>query len=333
LAHAGIIGQRPLISSKFDTQISTHTIRAQMIRDYSWRPAFQPLAAIFYVFCLLVAGCERIRPTTAAPAAKSPTIASLVPSATQLLIDMGAGDHLVAVSNYDRDSKLPKVGDYQVIDWEKLSGLRPNVLVTYYGQGHVPVGMEERGQALGITILNLKFQMLSDVYAAIGLLGNTCGEPAKADAELKRIQAGLHDVHQRVAGEPKVRAVIVTGASGLDFAGRSNYLDDLLNEAGGENAVTSPGYVTLDREAIAALKPQVVLQLLPAADDATIAKTRAFWESFPDVPAVKDHRVWLFRETYMMTPGSHVTEVAEKFATALHPPRPASTQPSGIALP
>ena len=175
--------------------------------------------------------------------------------------------------------------------------------------------------------------MLSDVYAAIGLLGNACGETTKADAELKRIQAGLQEVHQRVAGKPRVPAVIVTEASGLDFAGRSNYLDDLLNEAGGENAVTSPGYVTLDREAIAALKPQVVLQLLPAANDETAAKTRAFWESFPDLPAVKEHRVWLFRETYIMTPGSHVTEVAAKFATALHPPRPANTQPSGVALP
>ena len=284
------------------------------------------IAAFFCVMGFLAAGCDRTGPTVAVPGGKSPTIASLVPSATDLLVGMGANDHLVAVSNYDRDSNLPQVGDYQAIDWEKISRIHPNILVTYYGAGHAPVGMEQRSRTLGIQILNLKFERLSDVYSAIGALGHACAEPEKADAELKRIQTGLTKVHESVAGEAKVRAVIVTEASGLDFAGRSNYLDDLLDEAGGENAVTAPGYVTLDREAIAALKPQVILQLLPAADDATVAKTKAFWDSFPDLSAVKEHRVWLFRETYMMTPGSHVAEVAAKFSAALHPARRASTQ-------
>jgi len=299
-----------------------------MTRDLSRPPHRKFLATVICVVMPLVCGCDRGRTTATISGAKSPTIASLVPSATDLLIGMGAGDHLVAVSNYDRGTNLPQVGDYQAIDWEKLSRAHPNIMVTFYGSGHAPVGMEERSRLLGIKILNLRFQKLSDVYSAIGDLGDACAEPAKADAELKRIQTGLRAVHERVEVEPRVRAVIVTEASGLDFAGRSNYLDDLLNEAGGENAVKSPGYVTLDREAIAALEPRVILQLLPAADDETAVKNKAFWNSFPEIPAVKEHRVWLFRETYMMTPGSHVAEVAAKFSAALHPPRQASTQPS-----
>jgi ABC-type Fe3+-hydroxamate transport system substrate-binding protein len=242
---------------------------------------------------------------------------------------MGAGDHLVAVSNYDRQSNLPRVGDYIAIDWEKLSQLKPNVIVSFFGSGHAPAGLIERTRELGTRVVNLKFDALSDVYAAIGILGEACAEPAKAAAELKQIQEGLRSVHERVGGEPRVRALIVTEASGLDFAGRSNYLDDLLNEAGGENAVTTSGYVTLDREAIAALKPQVILQLLPNADDGARARNKAFWESFPELPAVKEHRVWQLTDPYMMTPGSHVAEVAAKFATALHPGKePPSTKPA-----
>src|SRR5437016_4463256 len=53
---------------------------------------------------------------------KMPTLASLSPAATDLLIGMGAGDHLIAVSNFDaeRDETrgLDRVGDYRTQDWE-----------------------------------------------------------------------------------------------------------------------------------------------------------------------------------------------------------------------
>ena len=42
-------------------------------------------------------------PTSPARNKKLPAVASLSPAATDLLIGMGAGDHLVAVSNFDAD--------------------------------------------------------------------------------------------------------------------------------------------------------------------------------------------------------------------------------------
>jgi iron complex transport system substrate-binding protein len=269
---------------------------------------------------LLVCGCGRGTSPAPVSSGKSPTVASLVPSATDLIIAMGAGDHLIAVSNYDRESKLPRVGDYIAIDWEKIAQLKPNVMVCFFGAGHAPAGLNERTHELGVQVINLKFDHVADIYTALEKLGDACSEQSKAADELARIQKGLAAVKKSVAGQPRVRALIVTEMSGLDFAGRSNYLDDLLNDAGGENAITTRGFVTLDREAIAALKPDVILQLLPAADADARARNKAFWDSFPDVPAVREHRVWQFTEGYMMTPGSHVAEVAAKFAAALHPP-------------
>src|SRR5512133_3272282 len=56
-------------------------------------------------------------------------VASLVPAATEMLVGMGAGDRLVAVSNYESSpvvKDLPRVGDYQSTDWETLARLRPD---------------------------------------------------------------------------------------------------------------------------------------------------------------------------------------------------------------
>lgn len=286
-----------------------------------------PRRASLFLFLLALSlpnlSCDRdTAPKPSPPPGKAPTIASLVPSATDLIVAMGAEDHLVAVSNYDTDpqtARLPRVGDYQAIDWEKLAELKPAVIVSWYGPGKTPAGFVERTGELKIRDVNLRLNRLADVYDAVAVLGDAIDEPARAAAQSQRMRDAMAAVRRRVEGLPRVRAAIVTDASGLDFAGRGTYLDDLLEAAGGENAVTGAGYLTLDREAITATKPDVILQLLPGADPAAKAKNRAFWDAFPDLPAVKEHRVWQLTETYTMLPGSHVADVANLFATALHP--------------
>src|SRR5687767_218730 len=76
-----------------------------------------------------------------------PTVASLVPAATDLLIGMGAGDHLVAVSNFDTRpdaGHLARVGDYRSTDWEMLARIRPDVMVIQIDESKVPAGMRQR---------------------------------------------------------------------------------------------------------------------------------------------------------------------------------------------
>src|ERR1700733_12229278 len=86
------------------------------------------LASGFWLLVLLlIVGCSRSSPPPSS--AKSPKIASLVPAATDLIVGMNAADHLVAVSNWDTNrpeiAGLPRVGDYQTTDWEKLAQLQP----------------------------------------------------------------------------------------------------------------------------------------------------------------------------------------------------------------
>lgn len=253
--------------------------------------------------------------------ASAPTVVSLVPAATDLIVGMGAADHLVAVSNFDRDPRtadLPRVGDYQQTDWEKLAGLRPNLIVTQFDPGHTPGGFSEQRARIGADQINLKIERLSDIDTAIVTLGTALHESAKAAAQATRIGGDLESVRRRVAGLPTVRTLLVIGGTGLDLAGRDTFLDDLLNVAGGQNATRTSRYISIDREALAALNPQAILQLLPDADERTVAEARAFWDTFPDIPAVKEHRVWQLTQTFIMQPGSHVGQSAAIFAQKLH---------------
>jgi len=262
--------------------------------------------------------------------AKTPRVVSLLPQATDILLSMGCGDHLVAVSNVEDAPNLkdlPRVGDYQMIDWETISALAPQWIVTHYGPGRTPAGFVERAQSIGASQLNLQTETLdgpdkaATIYHAIEELGKACNEPAKAAAAIAALREKLAAIRDRVAGQPPVPALIVVGPDGTSVAGKGTFLSELLELSGGVNlaAGLASRYPNVDREQIMAMKPQVILQLMPNATPRVIAQAKSFWSSYGDVPAVKNNRVVQLTDWYMLLPGYHVGEIAGKFADAMHP--------------
>src|SRR5687768_5191621 len=122
-------------------------------------------------------------PTTR-PACK--TVASLVPAATDMIIGMGAGERLVAVSNWDAErpeiAGLARVGDYRTVDWEKLATLRPDVMIVQWRPDKMPPGVAERAAELNIRLVNLRIVYLEEIFTALQTLGDGIGEPVKAAA-------------------------------------------------------------------------------------------------------------------------------------------------------
>ncbi|HWE04863.1 MAG TPA: helical backbone metal receptor [Tepidisphaeraceae bacterium] len=262
--------------------------------------------------------------------AKTPRVVSLLPQATDIVLSMGCGDHLVAVSNVDDapDAKtLPRVGDYQTIDWETISALSPQWIVTHYGPGRTPAGFLQRAGAVGAGQLNLQTETLdgsdktTTIYDAIAELGKACNESAKAAAAIASLHAKLKSVHDRVWADAPISALIVIGPDGTTVAGKETFLSELLQTAGGVNAAAglASRYPNVDREQIIGMKPEVILQLMPSATPQVLSQAARFWSSYDDTPAVKHNRVVALTDWYMLLPGYHVGEIAEKFANALHP--------------
>jgi len=252
------------------------------------------------------------------PAVARPTVASLVPAATDILMDMGAGDHLVAVSNYDvaREGigNLPKVGDYETADWEQIATLRPDLMVTQYATDRMPEGLRQRQAGLGITSVNVQIDSLADIFKAYETLGAAIGEPAKARAARDRLRARLEALRDASHGRPTATVLIATDPTGLHLAGPGTFLDGLLPYIGATNAVASLDnkYPGIDREMLRSLDPDFVFQLLPDEPPQVVAEAKRAWASMPELKSVKNHRVFIFTDWYLLQPGPHVVDVAEK---------------------
>lgn len=310
--------------------------------DSAWRQLYHPRRAypspkqqfsmprevskFVWLICLgmLLIGCERPAPPTTQPG-KAPRIASLVPAATDLLVGMGAGDHLVAVSNWDAPrpeiAHFPRVGDYQTIDWEKLAQLRPDVMIVFMSIDRIPAGIRQRAADLNIELINVKPDTLDEIFQTIETLGRASGESAKADAFARSLRSRLDEVARRVAGKPKVRTLIARDEDGFALVGGDTFVDALLTIAGGTNVAGNfpTRYPTVDRERVLELAPEAVIQLMPGASEPVVERARRLWRSLPDVPAVKDGRIHILTDWYVLQPGSHIADLAEQMAERLHP--------------
>src|SRR4051812_13914550 len=212
-----------------------------------------------FALCLIVAlqGCDQSPHSPAAAPTKHPTIASMVPAATDILISMGARDHLVAVSNYDTANPgaagFPRVGDYQNTDWEKLAALKPDIILIQVNEASVPAGLKSRAGDLGAKLVNVRINTLSEIKTSITQLGQVANETDKAAGARAELESRLNRVKQ-LANNSNVPTLIVLDDSGKGVVGPGGFLDDLLTVAGGRNVAAELGrpYATIDPERIAA---------------------------------------------------------------------------------
>ncbi len=277
------------------------------------------VAILISIFCL-VSGCDRVK----APETRGKhTVASLVPAATDLIMGMGAEDQLVAVSNYDRNradvKSLPKVGDYLTTDWEQLAALEPEAMIVQLAPQRMPAGLKQRADELGIRLVNVHIDRVADVFTTLTSLGTVLHDPGKADRAAAELHRQLEAVRQRHAGRAAVRTLIVLDTDVQAVAGRNNFLNDLLEIAGGENVVPAEmgPWPTIDHEMLMKLDPEVILQLLPEASVAVTTEARRVWGRFPQLPAVASGRVRTLTQWYVLQPGWHIGQTAELFAEGL----------------
>jgi len=230
---------------------------------------------------------------------------------------------------------LPKVGDYQTVDWEALQSLRPSVIIIQMQPDRMPAGFKERADAIGATLTNVKFDRLDEVFDTIDRLGTDLDLQAQAATARQRLHTQLDAVRARAAGDKPVRTLIVTGDSTNIVAGPDTYLDDLLHWAGGVNAAADlkTAWPQVDREMLMSLKPDAIIQLLPNASAQAKAQAAAKWARLPQIPAVAAGRVYTIDAWYAELPGWHVGDLATTFAECLHPSTPSSSPTTNRATP
>ena len=189
-------------------------------------------------------------------------IVSLVPSATQTLMALGAVGRLAGRTDYDTASAvvgLPSVGGGLHPSGEVLLSLEPDLVVRFAGETDPET--PARLDGLGIPHLAVRPDRIDDVREMIRLLGRVVGREGRAREILARQDAVLDSLRARTDGLAPVPVAFLVGGDPPWVAGAGTYIHELMALAGGENV-----FADLDRryggvgpEALLARSPEVIL--------------------------------------------------------------------------
>jgi len=135
-------------------------------------------------------------------------IVSLVPSVTELLFDLGAGERVVGVSRYcseprDGLARLKRVGGQKDPDLDEVLALAPDLVLAVKEENLARD--VERLERAGVAVYVADVRTLEDAAALPGEIGDLVdGEPRLADQLRARILRGIDDA-RRLAPSPPVR--------------------------------------------------------------------------------------------------------------------------------
>jgi iron complex transport system substrate-binding protein len=250
-------------------------------------------------------------------------IVSTTPNFTEILFEIGGGDKLVAVSDYclypEEARAKPHIGGPFNLSYERIVALRADLVV-------LPSSLETvagKLRTLGLSVLQLPNETVTDVLDSITRLGEVSGRSAQAD----QLAAGMRDelaaVEQKTRGLARARTLIVVlrGAGSLQdltAASPDTFLNELLILAGGENVITGTiaRYPRISREEIVSLDPEVILDLTFSAEG---EDTLGIWAQLPTLDAVRTGRVVAIPDPVATIPGPRMIETLRRFVEVLHP--------------
>lgn len=175
-------------------------------------------------------------------------IVSLVPSLTQTVCALGAGDRLVARTIYcveprDELAAVPACGGTKNPDVARILALQPD-LALCCDEENKPEHRHALASA-GVTVHTVMPRSLADVDALLRDYGVLLGAGAAAEAA----RAELAAARRACAGALRGRAAVLIWKNPWMAVGGGNHIDGMLQELGLANALADrPGYpvVTLD---------------------------------------------------------------------------------------
>jgi iron complex transport system substrate-binding protein len=285
-------------------------------------------------------------------------VASLLPSATEMVHFCGAGDALVGVthecdyppgvenvpkltsSRIDHEmtsaeidaaigEHLTDTGSIYALDAKLLDQLAPDLIITQGLCDVCAVSMDVVGEAVaGLKnepeVLSLNPTSLRGVLDDAVRVGEALGYGEETRAKVAALEDRLTRVEEAAAGLPRPRVGSIEWLDPPFFAG--HWVPEMVRIAGGDEVLAGPGEASgrLSWEEIFEATPEVLV-LMPCGFDVrrTVEEARRVLPGLPgwkDLPAVREEHVWAVdANSYFSRPAPRLVEGVEILARILHP--------------
>ncbi len=243
-------------------------------------------------------------------------IVSLMPSNTEILFALGAGEQVVGVTDEDnypeQAGKLPKVGSFKV-NVEKIVSLKPDLVVANSGNEKEVLNQLRN---MGIPVLVTDSQTIKEVYETIQLISLATNRAREADILVANMEKKARTIYGKVVNVPENKKAKVWFEldPNLFTVGGDTFMNELIERAGGKNVAEGlKGWPKVSPEQVVKWNPDVIFTTYGGVEE---IKKREGWQS---LAAVKENRVYALDPGLLNRPGPRIYQGIEQMAKILYP--------------
>jgi iron complex transport system substrate-binding protein len=243
---------------------------------------------------------------------------------TETLFALGAGEQLVGICtfcDFPREvERIDRIGSYLAPSVEAIVAKAPDVVIG------VPPNSPEAVAALqraGLRVVIVQVDTIEQIEAAMRTIAHEAGRDAQGEALLGELRQRMAAVRARLEGAPQRRVLMVVGQNPLIAVGSGIFLNELITQAHGINiaADTNQQWPRLSLEVAVAKQPDVIIDGSMGSEEKDEAQLFGVWQNFPELPAVRNNRLYGRRSYTLLRPGPRLAEGFEEIARLIHPER------------
>jgi iron complex transport system substrate-binding protein len=249
-------------------------------------------------------------------------IVSLAPGITETLYALNLGDRIVGVTSFCNwpveARQKPRVGGFVNPSIETIVSLRPDLIIaTADGNRQDTVRQLEK---IGLTVYVINPTNIDGILTGIRHLGEITSTERTASELVRKLQKRLNNVTSQTRGEIKPRVFFQIGFDPVVTVGSGTLIHETIELAGGINIAgeARARYPRYSAEGIIGARPDMVL-FAPMASDKEFTAAKNFWRHFPDIPAVKNNKIYPIDTDLIGRASPRIIDAIEKMALIFHP--------------
>ena len=254
-------------------------------------------------------------------------IISTAPSNTEVLVELGLSDKLVAIDKYSADveginSDLPQI-DFRNPDAETLISLEPDIIIA---SGHNKAGDEDPFQLVkeaGIPVVYIPSSYSIDgIYGDIEFIAEITGTEKQGTEiieNMKKEVEAIREIGDKITDKKKVYFEIGSTPSLYSF-GKDTFLNEMIQIIGAENIFANEdSWISPTPESVIDANPDVILTNVPDTDGVSAVdeiKSREGWDS---ITAIKEGQIYSIDKNSSSRPSQNVIKALKEMAKAIYP--------------
>ena len=217
----------------------------------------------------------------------------LMPTVTDTAFALGAGDDVVAISDYTKYPtaalKKPSVGDLINPSIETILSLHPDLVIGTQPAG--PMAVTEQLERAGIPIFLVSPHGIAGIFHSVETVGMALNRRPQAEALIRRLQQRVDAVRARTKDLPAPRIFMPIWYDPITTIGKNAFITEIIEAAGGRSVTDDlpMEWPQISMEVVLERAPDALLLVRGGKTTLQVLQDRPGWSS---MAAIKAHRAY-----------------------------------------